>query len=86
MKIFQDCMKSDAVFKSAIPYSFLSSLATYLVVPKSSGMARSVMTVFVGMSMYIFGKLTYTPVCYQKAFGLSQPLINSNEKRYYLFL
>lgn len=86
MKIFQDCMKTEAVFKSAIPYSFLSSLATYLIVPKSSGMARPAMTAFIGMSMYIFGKLTYTPVCYQKAFGASQPLINSNERRYYLFL
>lgn len=86
MRIFQDCMKTEAVFKSAFPYSFLSSLVTYLILPKSSGMTRPILTTFMGISMYLFGKLTYTPVCYKKAFGVSQPLINLNERRYYLFL
>lgn len=79
--IFQDCMKTEAVFKSALPYSCLSSLLTYFLTPKGSGMGRPILTAFVGMSMYLFGKLTYTPVCYQKAFGALQPLSNLNEKR-----
>lgn len=85
MAIFQDCMKTDAFFKSALPYSCLSSFLAYLVLPKTSGMAKPFVTGLIGISMYVFGKITYTPVCYRKAFG-TRPITKPIEKRYYLFI
>lgn len=80
MAIFQDCMKTDAFFKSALPYSCLSSFLAYLVLPKTSGMAKPFVTGLIGISMYVFGKITYTPVCYRKAFG-TRPITKPIEKR-----
>lgn len=71
MRIFRDCIKRDAFYNAALPYGISSAAAAYILIPKTPGMLKPIVTAVIGLTMSFVGKLFYTPKCYQKAFGNS---------------
>lgn len=69
LKVFADCMKSDAVYKAALPYGIVGGIASHLLIPKKWGNAKHVTTAVVSFTMYMLGKFNYSPVCFERAFG-----------------
>ncbi|XP_050591363.1 uncharacterized protein LOC126922614 isoform X1 [Bombus affinis] len=69
LRIFRDCMKTDALYNAGLPYGILSAAAAHLLIPKTPGMLKPVAVTVIGVTMSFVGKLFYTPKCYQKAFG-----------------
>ncbi|XP_050475512.1 uncharacterized protein LOC126866219 [Bombus huntii] len=71
LRIFRDCMKRDAFYNASLPYGILSAAAAYILIPKTPGMLKPIVTTVIGVTMSFVGKLFYTPKCYHKAFGNS---------------
>lgn len=69
LKVFADCMKSDAVYKAALPYGVIGGIASHLMLPKKWGNTKHVTTAVISFTMYMLGKFNYAPVCFQRAFG-----------------
>lgn len=82
MQIFRDCIKRDAFYNATLPYGIISAAAAHMLLPKTPGMLKPILTAVIGVTMSFVGKLFYIPKCYQKAFGHSMDQF----KRYCLFL
>lgn len=64
-------MRRDAFYNATLPYGIISAAAAYILIPKTPGMLKPIVTTVVGLTMSFVGRLLYTPKCYQKAFGNS---------------
>ncbi|XP_060833013.1 uncharacterized protein LOC132916748 [Bombus pascuorum] len=73
LRVFRDCMRIEAVYNAALPYGIISAVTAHMLIPKTRGILKPAITAAVGVTMSLFGKLFYTPKCYQKAFGTMEP-------------
>ncbi|XP_017882760.1 uncharacterized protein LOC108626543 isoform X2 [Ceratina calcarata] len=62
-------MKSDAVYKAALPLGIIGGISSHLLLPKKWGNAKHVTTAVLSFTMYMLGKFNYAPVCFERAFG-----------------
>ncbi|CAK9829451.1 hypothetical protein ANTRET_LOCUS6790 [Anthophora retusa] len=70
LRDYRQCMKTDAV-KYALPLGVLAAVGAHVILPKTIIQRKSILTGLSGIVGYILGKIIYSPVCSQKAFGIN---------------
>ncbi|XP_076764378.1 uncharacterized protein LOC143431490 [Xylocopa sonorina] len=71
LSVFENCMKTDAIYKVAFPYGLTSAAVTYFFTSKKSTLFRYIASGITGFVVYNIARLTYAPICCQKAIRLT---------------
>lgn len=85
LNVFNHCMKTDAIYKCALPYGLTSAIISYMFTYKKLGNKSFWMAGVSGLVMYCFSKVAYAPICCRKAVKLTNVDDPLNDQRKRIF-